>query len=485
MWEQIRSNQRRSVVLVFVMLLLLAALGAGIGGAILTPDGLFFGLIAAAGLWIILTLVTYAQGDRILLSASGAQEIQKEDHPQLFNVVEEMTIASRLPKMPRVYIIHDQAMNAFATGRNPETAAVAITSGLLAQVNRDQLQGVIAHEIGHIKNQDIRYMTVVGIMLGAIVLLSELFLRGMFHSGMSRRYGGGGRRGGNQAQAILLVAAIVLAILAPILGQLVYFACSRRREYLADASAAVFTRYPEGLASALELLAQDTQKLQRVSRATAPMFIVNPLEKGRMAAFSLTSTHPPIEKRVRILRSMAGGAAFADYQEAWKKTEGGRAGRLPPSALAEATPVPVRGPSGEAAPAPKDARQRMRETGDILRKVNQFLFLACACGMKVKIPPEFKQNHIGCPRCGKDLQVPVAQLTALATVAAAGSQGADAVIPLAKAKSPSQEVLEIAREPGQWTSFKCACGAVHQLAPSFQGDSMRCNVCKRTIRVRG
>lgn len=484
MWEQIRSNQRKSVILVFVMLLLLAVLGAAIGGAILVPDGLFFGIIVAAGLWIILTLVTYAQGDRILLAASGAQEIQKEDHPQLFNVVEEMTIASRLPKMPRVYIIHDQAMNAFATGRKPETASVAITSGLLARLNRDQLQGVIAHEIGHIKNQDIRYMTVVGVMLGAIVMLSELFLRGVFRTSMTRRYGGG-RRGGNQAQAIIMVLAVVLAILAPILGQLIYFACSRRREYLADASAAVFTRYPEGLASALELLAGDTQKLTRVSRATAPMFIVNPLEKGRMAAFSLTSTHPPIEQRVRILRSMAGGAAFANYQEAWKKIAGARAGSLPPSALAETAPVAVRAPGSEGAVAPQDVRRRMRETGDALRKVNQFLFLACVCGMRVKIPPDFKRDHIGCPRCGKELQVPVAQLAAIAAVAEASTQGAEMSIPFAQAKQTPRETLEVARKDRQWMSFKCACGAVQQLAPSFEGETTRCAACGRTIRIRG
>jgi len=465
------------------MLLLLAALGAAIGGAVLPPDGVFLGVAVAAGLWIIMTLVAYFQGDNILLAASGAREIKKEDHPQLFNVVEEMTIASRLPKMPRVFIINDQAMNAFATGRKPENSAVAITSGLLARLNRDQLQGVIAHEIGHIKNQDIRYMTIVGVMLGTIVILSEFFLRGMFRASMTRRYGGGRRGGGGpQAQAVLLVLAIVFAILAPILGQLIYFACSRRREYLADASGAVFTRYPEGLASALELLANDTHKMTQVSRATAPMFIVNPLDKGRRAAVGLMSTHPPIEERVRILRSMAGGAAFTNYQEAWKKVAGSRAGSLPPSALSEAAPVAVRAPGAEAAPTPQDARRRLRETGDILRKASQFLFLACACGMRVKIPPEFKRDHIGCPRCGRNLQVPVAHLAAIAAVSgAAGREN----VPVAQAKTTPQAPLEIVRKDRQWMSFKCACGAVQQLAPSFEGDATRCTACGRTIRVRG
>lgn len=406
MWEQIRANRVRSVVLLFVMLFLLAALGAAAGGAVLYPDGIFFGVMVASGVWLVLWLVARIQGDNILLTMSGATEIQKKDHPQLFNVVEEMTIASRLPKMPRVFIIPDQALNAFATGRTPETSAVAITSGLLSQLSRDQLQGVIAHEIGHVRNRDIQYMTLVGVMLGAIVLLSELFLRGMFHASIGgSRYRGGGKRSG-QGQAVLLIIAVVFAILAPILGQMVYFACSRRREYLADASAAVFTRYPEGLASALELLNRDTHKMERVSRATAPLFIVNPLQKGRMAAFSLFSTHPPLEQRVRILRGMGGGVSFAKYQQAWQSLAGARSAKMPASALEESAEQSVREPGAAAAVEPADPRKQFREVGDVVRRVNQFSFLACTCGLKIKVPPGFTKTQVACPRCGAVIAVP-------------------------------------------------------------------------------
>lgn len=408
MWEQIRANRVRSIVLVFVMLLLLAALGAAIGGAVLFPDGIFIGVIVAAAVWLILWLVARVQGDNILLTMSGATEIQKKDHPQLFNVVEEMTISSRLPKMPRVFIIPDQALNAFATGRTPENSAVAITSGLLSQLNRDQLQGVIAHEIGHVRNRDIQYMTLVGVMLGAIVMMSELFLRGMFRASVGSRYRGGGKRG-SQGTAVLLIVAVLLAILAPILGQMVYFACSRRREYLADASAAVFTRYPEGLASALELLGRDTHKMERISKATAPMFIVNPLQKGRMAAFALFSTHPPLEQRVRILRGMGGGVSFAKYQQAWQSEAGVRKAIMPASALREGAEQAVREPAAAPAPESAEPRKQFREAGDIVRRINQFAFLSCVCGLKIKVPPGFTKTQVACPRCGERIAVPRAE----------------------------------------------------------------------------
>ncbi len=198
----------------------------------------------------------------------------------LFNVVEEMAIASGLP-MPKVYIINDPAPNAFATGRNPKTASVAVTAGLLGRLNRDELQGVVAHEMSHILHRDILFVTLAGIMLGSVVLLSQVFLRGMMYGGGSRRrFSSGGGKGGGGAAAILLIIAIVVAILAPIMTQLLYFALSRRREYLADAGAVRLTRYPEGLASALEKIANDrAPQLASANKVTAPMFIVNPFKK--------------------------------------------------------------------------------------------------------------------------------------------------------------------------------------------------------------
>jgi len=236
MWELIRANKRNSIVLMALMAAVLLLLGFIIGIVFFGPDAGFYGLIIATGVWLILLMVSFAGGDQILLTSSRAKPVTHDVHPQLFNVVEEMSIAAALP-MPKVYIIADPAPNAFATGRNPKNASVAVTAGLLGRLNRDQLQGVVAHEMSHILHRDILFVTLAGIMLGSIVLLSHVFLRGMFYSSMGsrRRYSSGGG-GGGQAQIIMLVIAIVAAILAPIMAYLLYFALSRRREYLADAA---------------------------------------------------------------------------------------------------------------------------------------------------------------------------------------------------------------------------------------------------------
>ena len=253
---------------------------------------------------------------------AGAREIQKQDHPQLFNIVEEMSIAAQLPKMPRVFIVDDPAPNAFAVGRNPDKAAVAVTIGLLKILNRDELQGVIAHEIGHIKNRDVALMTTAGIMLGAIVMLADIGTRAMWFGGGSRR-SRDNNGGGGGAQAILMLVALVFIILSPILAQFIYFALSRRREYLADASGAMYTRWPEGLASALEKLGSHARPQADQSQVTAPMYIVRPLRQGeRRSVTSAFSTHPPLEERIRVLRGMGGSADFAAYDRAFAQITG-------------------------------------------------------------------------------------------------------------------------------------------------------------------
>ena len=273
-------------------------------------DSAIAGLVIALLIWAILSLVGYFQGDSILLSMSGAKKISRDDHPRLYNVVEEMKIASGLEKVPDIYIIDDPALNAFATGRDPNRASVAITSGLLQKLNRDELQGVIGHEISHIKNRDVLLMAMCSILLGTIVLIAWYGSRFLIFGGTGSRRGSSSR-GGGQGQIIIVVVALVFMILAPIFAQLIYFAISRKREYLADASSALYTRYPEGLASALEKLANSTEQLKSANQATAPMYIINPFRKKGMQASDLTSTHPPLSNRIRILRAMA-GASFND-----------------------------------------------------------------------------------------------------------------------------------------------------------------------------
>ncbi len=410
MWEQIRANRNWSVGLAVGMAVLLLAVGYA-AGYLLAGDGLP-GVFIALLVWTGLLLVAAFGGDSILLSLSHAREIKREDEPRLWNVIEEMKIASGLPAMPRVFVIDDPAPNAFATGRSPEKAAVAVTTGLLQRLNRDELQGVVAHETGHIHNRDVRLMMYAGIMLGAIVLIADVAMRSLFWGG-GRRRSRSDSEGGGQAMIILIVVSLVLMILAPLFARLIYFAISRRREYLADASAARFTRYPEGLASALEKIAAAPEKLQSANRATAPMYIVNPLARaGRMAA-DLTSTHPPISQRIRILRAM-GGASFADYDAAQRRVTG-RKPVLPPSARTQAAAVELRKPDEAAPAAPAAAAEpqaatdpaaRARQVGDLIWKLQNYAFVACPCGATLKIPPGLTAAQIACPACGREHAVP-------------------------------------------------------------------------------
>jgi heat shock protein HtpX len=402
MWEQIRSNQVKSAMLVALMGALLLVLGYFLG--LLFGSGIA-GVIIALIVWGIMNLVAFFQGDSILLAISGARKISPDDHPRLYNVVEEMKIASGLEKMPDVYIIDDPALNAFSTGRDPNRASVAITSGLLQKLNRDELQGVIGHEVAHIKHRDVLLMVLLSVLLGSIVILAWYASRFMFLTGAGggRSRSSSGRGGG--AELIIIAVGVVLMILAPIAAQLIYFAVSRRREYLADASSALYTRYPEGLASALEKLATSDTSVRAANKATAPMYIINPFHKKGMSIDSLTSTHPPIAERVRILRSMA-GASLADYERAYQQAKGG-AGIVPASALAGAGAMALRAASPETKPVEEFPQrvERARETSDLMWRLSNYKTIPCECGTTLRIPPNFRAPAVRCPHCGQIHQV--------------------------------------------------------------------------------
>lgn len=400
MWELVRANQRKSLFLFLLMGLVLLFLGYFIGLAVKPNDGGIAGLMIALAIWGILSIISFFQGNKIILAISNAKEITPDIHPRLFNVVEEMKIAAGLPAMPKIYIINEEAPNAFATGYHPGNAAIAVTSGLLARLNRDELQGVVAHETAHIFNRDVQFMTVAGIMLGSIVLISQIFLRSMFYSG--GRYRSDSK--GGQGQLILLAIAIIFAILAPIAAQLLYFAISRKREYLADATAVRFTRYPEGLASALEKISQNTAELTSANKVTAGMYIINPLKKKGMSMSDLSSTHPPISERIRILRSIAGGAGYLEYQSAFNTVTGRKQQIIPSSGIKEASHIDLR----EVKPESKTqatAKENRRVLGDLMMTVSNFIFLTCTCRLKIKIPPDFSRTEIQCPRCGNMLSI--------------------------------------------------------------------------------
>jgi heat shock protein HtpX len=412
MWESIRSNKRKSFWLIVLMTCTLAALGAAIGAYLFSQqpqEGIFLGVLVAMIVWIVMLLISFSSGERILLATAGAREVKRNDAPQLFNIVEEMKIASNLPAMPRVFIIDSSVPNAFAVGLKPQRAAVAVTTGLMAKLNRDELQGVIAHEIGHITNRDTLFMTLAGVTVGAVIILADLFLRGMFYSSVAGRRSS--REGGGQAQIVILVVSIVMAILAPILAQILYFATSRRREYLADASAARFTRYPQGLASALEKISAGQSKKFNKSRALAPMYIVNPMAATSKSA-GLFSTHPATEDRIRILRGMSGSSSFQAYEQAYKNLHGNQ-GVLSAGTLKAAQDQDIRQPSSDK----HDSKKNMRDIKDILHRVEGYAVLACSCGMKMKIPKGMDQDKVACPRCGTTHQIPP-ELLATAAIAA-------------------------------------------------------------------
>jgi len=303
-WNQVDRNKRRSIFLIFFFILIVAGLGWLFSYIYNSYSILIFAVIFAT----IQSFVGYFAGDSIVLATAGAQEIKKNDNPVLWRVVENLAITSGLP-MPKVYIINDPAPNAFATGRDPEHASVAVTTGLLEVLEKPELEGVIAHEMSHVGNYDIRLMTIVAILVGVVAIISDIFLR--------MRFFGFGRRdnreeGGGQIQLILLILSIVAAILAPLIATLVQLAISRKREFLADADGALLTRYPDGLASALEKISKYHRPLEHASSATAHMYIDNPLsekegKKGEEEPSFFARiflTHPPIQERIKILRSM-------------------------------------------------------------------------------------------------------------------------------------------------------------------------------------
>ncbi len=394
MWELIRANRRKSFVLFILMGIGLMLLGAGIS-YFLNPAGMGIdGIIIALLIWIIMALISYYRGARILLAASKAKKVTSDVHPQLFNIVEEMKIASGMEYMPEIYIMNEEAPNAFAAGRSPKHAVVAVTAGLLARLNRDELQGVIAHEMAHVYNRDIRFMTLAGVMLGSIVLISQIFLRGMLFTGGGARYRSSNSSGG-QSQGIVMIVALVLAVLVPIFAGILYYAISRKREYLADATGVRFSRYPEGLASALEKISGSKIEMKSSNDVTAPMYIALPFSKKKKAAAGLHSTHPPIEERIRILRAMQ-GAGFMDYQSAYSEVKGKKSGIIPKSGLADTDNSGIRQAFSES----DVKRSAKRNAGDIMMAVNQYRFINCDCGLRMKVPPEFNKKSISCTKCG-------------------------------------------------------------------------------------
>ena len=291
-YTQIQSNKRKSVILFLVFFIIIFILGAILDYIFnLGYFGIFVGVIFS----IFSALFSYFYGDKVVLRLSGARPVSKSEYPVLFNLVESLSLGTGIP-MPKVHVIEDNAINAFATGRDPEHASIAVTNGSLNKLNKEELEGVLAHEISHIKNFDIRFMVLVSVMVGTIIMLSDLFLRGFMFRGSDKE--------DRNPNIILLVLGIIFIILSPIFAQLIQLSISRKREYLADASGALLTKNPSGLANALKKIGNDINILKTANNATAHLFISNPFKNKKRFFSNLLSTHPPLELRIKELEKM-------------------------------------------------------------------------------------------------------------------------------------------------------------------------------------
>jgi heat shock protein HtpX len=300
-YEQISANKRKSVLLILGAVILLGAVGYALGYIWQAgPAGAVIALIVAA----VMSIGSYRYGDRIVLASARAKEVTPEEEPRLHNIVEGLAIAAGAPK-PRVYVVPEQAPNAFATGRDPAHSSVAVTRGLLDMMNRVELEGVVAHELSHVVDRDILLGTIVATLVGAVVLLSEFFMRSWWWGGLRGRRGNDS--GGGGAEALIFAIGFVLVILAPIAGQIIKMAVSREREYLADAQGAMLTRYPPGLASALRKIQAAPHAMRSANNATAHLWLEQPSRvpgEGTSSLERLFSTHPPIAERIRRLEEM-------------------------------------------------------------------------------------------------------------------------------------------------------------------------------------
>jgi heat shock protein HtpX len=295
-FNEVRKNVMKSWLLFIFFIVLVAAVGTLFGFYWGSPAG---GLAVSCMIGLVYGLIAYYAGGNMILSMTGAKEVTKKEYPYLYHTVEGLALAAGVPT-PKCYVIDDSAMNAFATGRDPKHASITVTTGLLKVMNRQELEGVVAHEMSHIKNYDIRMMMLAAVLVGVVTLMSDFMLRSFLWGGHSKE-----RKDMGQLGIILIVAAIILAVLAPFVAQLIKLAISRKREFLADANGALLTRYPPGLASALEKIKKDPDPLvDKANKATAHLFISTPFRKSKSVVANMFATHPDINERISRLKAM-------------------------------------------------------------------------------------------------------------------------------------------------------------------------------------
>lgn len=516
MWEQIRLNRRKTVifwVLSGVFFFLLALGFAALFGPELEykyglpRSSIFFLLV---GTWVVLSFVSYFYGDSLLLKISQARKVDRDVNPRLFNIVEEMQIAANLPDTPEVYIIPSLSTNAFSTGIRPHNSSIVVTAGLLSQLNREELEAVIAHEMSHIINRDVLLLTFLGTVLGAFTIVGLLLF--VVLSGGRVRFSNGRRTGRYREYHNRRSGEreISLGTSRGVSGIIFYSLLSKTREYLADATAVRLTRNPGGLASALEKIDRDKNRLEVANSITAPMYIETPLKaKG---------THPPIYKRKKILMQMDHGAHYGEYQRVYRMVTGESGTIIPRSVLKEDEHVPIKEqdevsedlaikeegnfdvravkrkgygdnemPFSEVEPDGTAAEENAegKESGTRERQ-----FLDCRCGIKIEIPAGYKHDHTSCPRCGRIYSSDTDRVKKFNTRhfnAINFIKGVDEL--------PVEQVNVVERDedgvayyvpdnPEGWESFVCECGDAVQLSPGFSRDFIKCDDCGLKIVIR-
>jgi len=460
MWQQIAANKRKTTVVLIISFILMLLIGSifgvlfclytvsydradGNGDLYLILWGIITGSGVATVLWLIQLACAFANGNNTVLGIFDACKLPPHSHKILENVVEEMSIAAGLPKPPQIYVIDSKMPNAFACGLKPDKSVVAVTTGLLTTLNRDELQGVIAHEISHIVNRDSSLLLYACVMFGTILLISDIGFR-VFIRSSGRRSSSSKGSGGAIILIVVLALAILSFVITPILIRILYSMLSKKREYLADACAAQLTRYPAGLASALYKISHSSYTVENSNGYTNAMFIVNPKETEKngnrtnyynenISDFSASSisnslssgceTHPPTEERIKILMNMT-GAGLRDYNEALKSVSRRKTTVLDREILKRAKDISIREPKedfgatsaiplmGIAANKAENItknknfyKKQKREAEDIIWKANGYIFKQCECGTKLKFPQSYKGQEISCPHCGNIIRV--------------------------------------------------------------------------------
>ena len=461
MWELIRINKRKSLFVLILMFILMVSFSGAVGAGFYPENyltGMLWGALIGVILWAVQAAVAYFAGDDIVLHFNMAVVVTPESYPQLYNIVEEMKIAAGLAVMPEIYIVQSPGLNAFATGIRSEKTAICVTRGLVENLNRDEIQGVIAHEMSHILNRDVLFMTFAGVMLGTITMLSHVMLRGTAFANSNNRRSRkkGGLPGGHPA---IILVILIFAIVAPILARIFYFTISKKREYLADASAARLTRYPIGLASALQKIAKHSS-VDFVSKITAPMFIVNPhFTGGDEDSLFSASTHPPIYKRIAILTQLqhGGKVSLENYQKLYEK-------ELSTSGLFSKTTLESDKSEAVRAESTEKFTESRTDVADIILANTGFKIVTCECGLKIKLPPSDLRMKVVCPRCRKEVSVS-GQSTA-------------------SAENDGDELVFRRKNKNSWESFPCQCGNfTFQLSPLFRGTYVVCKRCKTKVKI--